>query len=812
MRNSRVVASAALAVIMLAGFPALILVLVGLTGAGVIAMGSEAGALTGSAVKLILFVVLLLLGTGVATIAAIVRKPTAPSGVEVTDLVPDLHRLLAELSAIAGTRPPERIVLVDSVNAFARETPRLFGLLSGERELRLGVQLLAGLTVRELSSVLAHELGHYSNRDTTLARIAYRGSVWISAATESVKGTLWWFFLRGYEQLYHRVTLAARRRQEHLADLVAIEATGLTTISDALGRMATIDAAWRTFQQRYLGEDPRRREPVRDVLPSFTAFLRYHAPVPTPLAAPPPSRTRRGAHPSIEERLRALRECWDDPPVAPGVRRDSGVAEGSAGSHRADDRAAGCLVPVHALGDVLDGLLAPTPPGQARESAPDVAIRRHVAVLRGFAAPLSHAVGHLRDRSRPTVADLLGLLESGEAARLAEAARRMVLVPDRADGVTEPLSRRLAALALLCAAEAPGNQWRHRWSDGVRLAGASDIGDLAAAAGRGAADAHRLRQALVAAGVDPAGPLPQSGTGGFTRARPASAAMPVRLNGGLYDLIIHEDALVFWPTAVGAAPRETLRERLSQRLAAVRDGAMSPAAFTVAVGQIVGARRTAKHRLIVELTLRDGTPLHIADVTAGPWWLRAHSRADAAWLDEQRTQSQGALSGIVETRGARSAATDAPSDAVAHPPIPDKLHRAELARRGKTKHHIAWTLSWAGVPLIISGMIGGMDQSPLILLGLIPLVVAAVLLAIGTAQRRRSRRGGPAVSKVRVRGQRTYWYFTIAILVFGTMCPGLVVGLLPRALWEARIAEKSLVVPLLAAVPSALLWGLLIFF
>jgi Zn-dependent protease with chaperone function len=55
------------------------------------------------------------------------------------------------------------------------EKTRMLGLRVVKRRLYIGAPLLAYFTERQLVSVLAHELGHYGNRDTRLAGIVMSG-------------------------------------------------------------------------------------------------------------------------------------------------------------------------------------------------------------------------------------------------------------------------------------------------------------------------------------------------------------------------------------------------------------------------------------------------------------------------------------------------------------------------------------------------------------------------------------------------------------------------------------------------------------
>ena len=97
------------------------------------------------------------------------------AGVEVTAAdQPALWHRVHQLAAQVGTRPPRRIFLVPEVNAAVWENTRLLGLIPGKRQMMVGVPLLMALTPAQLDAVLAHELGHYGNRDTRLGGLVGR--------------------------------------------------------------------------------------------------------------------------------------------------------------------------------------------------------------------------------------------------------------------------------------------------------------------------------------------------------------------------------------------------------------------------------------------------------------------------------------------------------------------------------------------------------------------------------------------------------------------------------------------------------------
>lgn len=122
------------------------------------------------------YVTIAVAGAIVVALWQVIRaKPELPSGLPVSpQQAPELWSSVNELARELKTRAPDQILLVPDVNAAVTEETKLLGLLGGRRTMLLGVPLLQGLTVAQLRSVLAHELGHYSGSHTRLGPVAYR--------------------------------------------------------------------------------------------------------------------------------------------------------------------------------------------------------------------------------------------------------------------------------------------------------------------------------------------------------------------------------------------------------------------------------------------------------------------------------------------------------------------------------------------------------------------------------------------------------------------------------------------------------------
>jgi Zn-dependent protease with chaperone function len=189
----------------------------------------------------------------------LVRRPKdeAPPGISVSEQQqPELWARVRGLAAEVGTRAPDEIRLIPAVNAAVSENPRLLGLIPGRRRMLIGVPLMLGLTEPQLDAVLAHELGHYSNRDTRLAGITVRGRQSLHTVVEHARANgrgITAALFTWYAKLYFRVSESVGRRQELAADLAAARIAGRDHAADALRQVPALDSAYDYYLDRYAG-------------------------------------------------------------------------------------------------------------------------------------------------------------------------------------------------------------------------------------------------------------------------------------------------------------------------------------------------------------------------------------------------------------------------------------------------------------------------------------------------------------------------------------------------------------------------------
>jgi hypothetical protein len=203
---------------------------------------------------------------------------------------------------------------------------------TGERCLILGIGVLEGFRIGPFKAVLAHEYGHFSNRDTAGGgfALAVRRSVHQMAMSLAESGAAGWFnpawlFVNGFHRVFLRISQGASRLQEILADRWAAISYGAEAFADGLRHViersirfdvlvhgALVDAAehGHAVPNLYLHQ-PKQPAPPADIEQAISEALN---------AEPSPY----DSHPSPSDRFawtRALRateiqpEAEDDLPV-----------------------------------------------------------------------------------------------------------------------------------------------------------------------------------------------------------------------------------------------------------------------------------------------------------------------------------------------------------------------------------------------------------------------------------------------------------------------------------------------------------------
>jgi Zn-dependent protease with chaperone function len=227
-------------------------------------------------VKLLLIVVVMTLGTLWSILKSVFVRAVDEDPGERLDLraQPRLRVLLGEVARRVGTRPVDNVYLTPGTDVAVMERGGLGKQLSGraERCLILGVGVLDGLRIAPLKAVLAHEYGHFSNRDTAgggFALAVRRSLVTMAGGLARSGAAAWynpaWLFLNGFYRVFLRISQGASRLQEVLADRWAAFTYGSRAFEEGLRHVIERSVRFGARANATLQEMVARRQPVANL-------------------------------------------------------------------------------------------------------------------------------------------------------------------------------------------------------------------------------------------------------------------------------------------------------------------------------------------------------------------------------------------------------------------------------------------------------------------------------------------------------------------------------------------------------------------
>jgi Zn-dependent protease with chaperone function len=207
--------------------------------------------------------------------ASLVRRKSDDPGLRLdASEHPRFRTALEEAATRVGTRPVDTVFVTPGTDAAVYERGGLARQLAGrsERCLILGVGLLDGMTQGQLKSVLAHEYGHFVNKDTAGGgfSLAVRRSVLQMAEALAAGGAAAWYnpawlFVTRFYNLFLRVSQGASRLQEILADRWAALAYGGQTFAAGLTHVVARSVRFDKHADATLGEVLEGSLPLRNL-------------------------------------------------------------------------------------------------------------------------------------------------------------------------------------------------------------------------------------------------------------------------------------------------------------------------------------------------------------------------------------------------------------------------------------------------------------------------------------------------------------------------------------------------------------------
>lgn len=200
------------------------------------------------------------------------RRSGRPDGVVLREREePRLHELVWAIADALGAPRPREIRVDLQVNASAGLRRGLLSLFGRDLVLTLGLPLAAGLTTRQLSGIVAHELGHFAQRggmgvsflirsiqawfarvvfergdfDAGLDQHAAQGS-WATRAIAQIARLFLWIsrkILGGLMYLGAALSAALSRQMEYDADRYEARLVGARTANETSREMARLNVA-----------------------------------------------------------------------------------------------------------------------------------------------------------------------------------------------------------------------------------------------------------------------------------------------------------------------------------------------------------------------------------------------------------------------------------------------------------------------------------------------------------------------------------------------------------------------------------------
>ncbi|WP_244515174.1 hypothetical protein [Actinopolyspora xinjiangensis] len=373
----------------------------------------------------------LLVGASVAMVLrGVLRAGHSPRRGVVVDgeSQPQLWRRLRKVAETAEAARPAELRVTCEPTMRWRDRTRLLGLLRRESHLELGLPLLAGLTVTELSALLAAEIGRADGGGADALANRIRTAV-IAAERDMIGGPTKWLF-SGYAGLFRRITAPLARGRIMRGDAVAVRVAGKRTTMAALRKQVGLELGWQDYSAEYLSM-ATRVERTPEVLPGFRAFLEHQERkrglaerAKESIAA---EESADAARPTVAQRLDVLRRATHEP-------------------EETDDRPAPALVrePRREIPAIEERLLVDAL-GE-RASWPELARlagEHDVAVKAGA---LSSAVEQSGVSVEPTLVGVLTAIHRGEAADLINPALNPGLAPELVDdAVVDTMTELLGA-------------------------------------------------------------------------------------------------------------------------------------------------------------------------------------------------------------------------------------------------------------------------------------------------------------------------------------------------------------------------------
>lgn len=260
--------------------------------------------------------ILLFGGFGVLMLRALWIRFDAPQGYRLRPGdAPLLEAEVERLRGLAGASPLDGIIIDGELNAAAAQVPRSLGLRGHRQYLVLGLPLMQLFDREELASVIAHEFGHFGERDGHFTGWIYRVRLsWYRVLTGlaqsgSITARLLFKFFEWYVPYFDAYSFVLARAKEYQADAAAARAVGAEAAGSALVRMELTERRLqRGFWPQLFAHAAVQKHPPLQLHGELARALRQPAPADLSrlAVAVKPEADLEDTHPSLPQRLAAL--------------------------------------------------------------------------------------------------------------------------------------------------------------------------------------------------------------------------------------------------------------------------------------------------------------------------------------------------------------------------------------------------------------------------------------------------------------------------------------------------------------------------
>lgn len=187
---------------------------------------------------------------------------------------PGLYNLVEEVAYAIDTRPIDEIRLTPTTDLAVYERGSWVEKFKdkSKRILILGVGVLKDFNQTDFKAILAHEYGHFTNRDTAGGEIALRVRNDMDKFFYSLyvaKQNVWWnlgfLFLRLYHFIFRRISHGSARLQEILADNVAAKTYGKLAFQNGLTYVIKREIEFNSYANQEIEDAKKSQRPFTNL-------------------------------------------------------------------------------------------------------------------------------------------------------------------------------------------------------------------------------------------------------------------------------------------------------------------------------------------------------------------------------------------------------------------------------------------------------------------------------------------------------------------------------------------------------------------